>query len=399
MVRPQIPNELIGNAEFIWLVHECGYRWVDHRAVYPAAAPPREVTRDRVLIPTMPLGPNGAEEVEYDPLAEAAMFVTFANTPPDENGLLGFANRFGYLRAIQVSGQQDWSGALHDSATPPAELALSTGGRTVVAVERYSTWREEVIAMKESLDLWGMCVSGERERVARRLSDILFDLKPLPKPRGRRTLPSVATDKAYQWYCCLALCVNLLMTDGDARRFCAEFGASLDDTWYEGWKKRPPSRQAMWWVNASKSLRRELATAPEAVIGVGRQLVRARIDQRLQRETHGCMNWDDRRDRAVLGMTPGNLLGAMWLQFAQEVTGQAQHRPCKVCGKWLTISSDDYGFRSDREFCSAACRQKDYRTKIKDARGLREQGLTVRQLAKRFDTTTNTINNWLAKGN
>jgi len=88
----------------------------------------------------------------------------------------------------------------------------------------------------------------------------------------------------------------------------------------------------------------------------------------------------------------------MWLQFAQEVAGQAQHRPCKVCGKWLTISSDDYGFRSDREFCSAACRQKDYRAKIKEARRLRATGQTVRQIAKRFDTTTDTINNWLAKG-
>jgi hypothetical protein len=88
----------------------------------------------------------------------------------------------------------------------------------------------------------------------------------------------------------------------------------------------------------------------------------------------------------------------MWLQFAQEVTGEARHRPCKVCGKWLTISKDDYGFRSDREFCSHACRQKDYRAKIKEARRLRAKGRTVRQIAKRFNTTTETINNWLAKG-
>jgi len=110
------------------------------------------------------------------------------------------------------------------------------------------------------------------------------------------------------------------------------------------------------------------------------------------------MNWDERRQRPVLGMTPGNLLGAMWLQFAQEVAGQARHKPCKFCGKWLTISTDFYGFRSDREFCSATCRQKDYRAKIREARRLRKKGRTVRQIAREFDTTTDTINNWLAKG-
>jgi hypothetical protein len=68
-----------------------------------------------------------------------------------------------------------------------------------------------------------------------------------------------------------------------------------------------------------------------------------------------------------------------------------------VCGKWLTLSADDYGFRSDREFCSAACRQKDYRAKIKAARALKAEGQTVRQIAKHFNTTTDTIKHWLTK--
>jgi hypothetical protein len=79
------------------------------------------------------------------------------------------------------------------------------------------------------------------------------------------------------------------------------------------------------------------------------------------------------------------------------VAGEASHRPCKVCGKWLTLSKDDYGFRSDREFCSAACRQKDYRAKIKEARKLKAKGRTVRQIANHFDTTTTVIKNWLTK--
>src|SRR5262249_9596374 len=99
----------------------------------------------------------------------------------------------------------------------------------------------------------------------------------------------------------------------------------------------------------------------------------------------------------VIRIVPKNLLGAMWLQFARGVAGEASYRRCKVCGKWLTISAEDHGFRKNREICSNTCRQRDHRAKVKLARQLRADGKTVRGIARHFDTTPETIANWLTK--
>src|SRR5262249_57139074 len=93
-----------------------------------------------------------------------------------------------------------------------------------------------------------------------------------------------------------------------------------------------------------KRLRRALKAAPEPVMVIARRLLQQEIDEQLKDETHACLNWDCRRGRPVMGLTPRSLLGAMWLQFAQEVTGEASHRPAKNCRKGLTPSNERHRF-------------------------------------------------------
>jgi hypothetical protein len=75
--------------------------------------------------------------------------------------------------------------------------------------------------------------------------------------------------------------------------------------------------------------------------------------------------YDLKKGRRVLRVVPHTLLAAMWLQFAQTVDGAIQHRACKECGTWFEISTGEKGFRINRQFCSDACKSRDYRRKKK----------------------------------
>jgi hypothetical protein len=101
-------------------------------------------------------------------------------------------------------------------------------------------------------------------------------------------------------------------------------------------------------------------------------------------------------DSLALRLSPKNLIGAMWWQFSRTLIGEASYRRCKVCSRLIELSGD-YGFRADRELCSSACKFKDHRRKVKEAKRMRERRKTVAQIAKHFDTTTDTIKNWLTK--
>jgi endogenous inhibitor of DNA gyrase (YacG/DUF329 family) len=136
---------------------------------------------------------------------------------------------------------------------------------------------------------------------------------------------------------------------------------------------------------------------PGDIVTPARLLVQRWINERLSKHTSPLLLWNTDTGTQVIRIAPKNLLGAMWLQFARAVAGEASYRPCKACGKWITISTENHGYRKNREFCSAACRQKDHRARVKEARQLRAEGRTAREIAKHFDTTTRTIKNWLTK--
>jgi hypothetical protein len=62
----------------------------------------------------------------------------------------------------------------------------------------------------------------------------------------------------------------------------------------------------------------------------------------------------DYQQRIVLA--PPNLLGAMWLQFAQAVTGQFAVTKCTVCGQYFQVGPG--GRRADSTTCGSKCRQR-----------------------------------------
>ncbi|MGC1788936.1 MAG: hypothetical protein WA718_19565, partial [Terriglobales bacterium] len=74
--------------------------------------------------------------------------------------------------------------------------------------------------------------------------------------------------------------------------------------------------------------------------------------------------WDN--GRSFLFIEPTNLIGALWLQFAQAIDGDREYRVCQQCREWFEIGggkkkdgADHH--RTDARFCTNACKQKAYR--------------------------------------
>jgi hypothetical protein len=55
-----------------------------------------------------------------------------------------------------------------------------------------------------------------------------------------------------------------------------------------------------------------------------------------------------------LQLSPPTLLDAIWLQFGQALTSNAQLRQCDHCGKWFEAGVGT-GRRADAKFCSSQC--------------------------------------------
>jgi hypothetical protein len=62
---------------------------------------------------------------------------------------------------------------------------------------------------------------------------------------------------------------------------------------------------------------------------------------------------------ARLCIRPSNLRDALWIQLAMAIDGNLNLRTCVECRSWFTL--DASRGRSDKEYCSNACRMRAYR--------------------------------------
>jgi len=105
--------------------------------------------------------------------------------------------------------------------------------------------------------------------------------------------------------------------------------------------------------------------------------------------------WNPNELAMAFQIVPVVLLGAIWLQFAQAVSGNKEYRNCDQCGTPFEISLAPEGKRKNRKFCKDACRFKAYRERQSKARELHAKGLSVSKIAKRLESNTATIKNWI----
>lgn len=68
----------------------------------------------------------------------------------------------------------------------------------------------------------------------------------------------------------------------------------------------------------------------------------------------------DRQSPPSLAITPQDLENALWLQFAQAVTGDVQLQKCRICPTWFTYGVGS-GRRKSAQYCTDRCRKAAHR--------------------------------------
>jgi hypothetical protein len=104
---------------------------------------------------------------------------------------------------------------------------------------------------------------------------------------------------------------------------------------------------------------------------------------------------DRRRGGLTIQIMPENLLGAIWLQFAEAVSGNKKYRACATCGRWYELSPDKA--RADSVYCREACRSRAYRARKEKAVQLAGEGKTPKQIAADLGSDAKTVRGWLKR--
>jgi len=92
--------------------------------------------------------------------------------------------------------------------------------------------------------------------------------------------------------------------------------------------------------------------------------IQDRINDAIKDKVAPRMLWNDDNE-LMLHHVPKNLLGAMWLQFADAVSYNLEYQHCGWCGKPFEVSRST---RSDRRYCTNSCRVSASRKRTRDAK-------------------------------
>ncbi len=147
----------------------------------------------------------------------------------------------------------------------------------------------------------------------------------------------------------------------------------------------------------------DLPALPESatVHGIAREFVRFVVNMKLrvaaeylQVEKIGVTEKGTSAAGFKLVVCPENLLTALWTQFADSIATDRRYRQCEVCREFMELTDVN---RSDRRFCSDACRNRAMRKRQKLARQMRQQRCTLREISKATGSNIPTIKGWLNK--
>lgn len=278
---------------------------------------------------------QGLGEMEqYNPLRRyKCLFRNFAETGMDDKDILAFADTHGLLGFDRESADPD---------SPPIPGSI----------ESLSRWRSEIGAMRKALSMWDMVQEEDSRGLSACLSPIVSWVEADISGGTEKNLPEPG-----------AACSDFAPDD---LRWFRTHPEVLE--WYRAGDLSVP---ALMWVQAITNKRLEMRISPRIL-------------------------WEDRRRRRwSLYFTPISLIGAIWLQFAQSVTQEKDYRRCRQCESWFEI--DHYTARTNRYFCSNACRSKAYRERQGRARELHGRGLSISEIALDLGSDEATVSRWIEK--
>ncbi len=329
-----MPGEIF---EFSWFRNRDGHCVVamaadDETAALSGCEPAPPGTMQRFISVNVDPAAGIGDIEQYNPLKQhKCLFRSFAEAETSEEGILAFADTYGML------------GLDRENADPNSPPLLCT-------LEPLEVWHREIRSISKALRLWDMVQAEDAHGLTTRLSPIISWVDADIKGGSVRNLPDPAA--------------SFPDFEPDDLRWFRTHPEVID--YYRAGDLVVPAKM---WVQA-----------------ITNRHLESRISPRIL--------WDDSvRKRWSLYFTPVNLIGAIWLQFAQSVTQEKDYRRCRQCESWFEI--DHYTARTNRYFCSNACRSKAYRDRQTRARNLYSQGMSLAEIADELGSDKTTIEGWV----
>jgi hypothetical protein len=352
--------------------HPGGYRWVPALgspfAVPSSAGRDDPKRREPALIPVRPF-----EFEEYRPPAD--LFLKFAEIEETPEAIKNFADRYGLL-GLQNPDQGAVIGGV-DLLTPgsnPTGVARS-GSRALKAFspgEKFSAWQVQIAKLRNAVMLWSALCEAEQGKAARLRrhiqwssdSFVYFGSHPhLPAPPLARSMEPghVASPKLDD------------LPNVSLREIGVIASQLISPEWLKFFKGGDRILPARYYLQK-----------------IVNEVLLNRVSPRLL--------WNVKHGRPKnLGLyfVPTNLLGVMWLQFAEAIVGTRSFRQCSACKTWIVISRAREGSRSSRFTCSTACRMRLYYRRQTEARRLRKKGMPVTEIARRLSAKPEKVRRWI----
>lgn len=143
----------------------------------------------------------------------------------------------------------------------------------------------------------------------------------------------------------------------------------------------------------TRSARRTVKAADEDVMAAALLFLHRLVNRQLARS--GAFEMFSVADgrRSGVAFVPANLHGAIYLRFALAVSRRTRTRKCVTCGRHFELAPGTA--RSDRIFCSDACRSKAYRRRQEEARRLHAKGVKIDRIAARLGVDVETVRGWV----
>ena len=91
-------------------------------------------------------------------------------------------------------------------------------------------------------------------------------------------------------------------------------------------------------------------------------------------------------------MAPCSLETALWLQLAIDLSSRGKLQQCKECGVWFPVGAGKA--RSDRRYCSPACRTRASRSRRDEAAELYSRNFSLQEIADQVGSDLVTVQRW-----
>lgn len=345
----------------------------EHALVEPSHKPAAIDSEDDRMI-TIGMSELFYELETYELSSDA--FLKFAALRPltDESGVLEFAQRFGLLGLRKGDGQI----VMTVKSSNPAKLEKTDPTKVPYAFpltgEFLSAWQRESTELRKGVAVWSAlrkALAGELEDLSSIIrwvkpDHVVYDSHPhLPDPPEAEQM-------------------------GFEPRYRRKPGPDLE----------PGEKRSLVTISSPIYNVEWRKIFSGDIVAPAKRYLQQLLNERLDGRISTRLLWngsEDRPETLTCYFVPDTLLSALWLQFADVITGNKTCRQCPICNEWIVVSRDTVGNRPSRRTCSNGCRQKSYNLRIAEAQRLKSEGLPPANIAQRLNTDVKRIRVWLKK--